>query len=415
MHSIYINAALAPGQAVIHAGDYEVVGPDPALGHAEVARLGVDMILIHYHHRHEFRGGGNKGLWGTLCQGGAKPDWAELDRVVASARAHFSRIGLYPIGWAHMVPRHLGETILDVDPETISDWVATVVGRYWEQVDLFPIFYEINVFDLFFRATHSHGYGAEEKRHIVESLTRSVEKVHEQYGSTAVSKLTAATFVELTESSFYWMSEGKLLELPRGSALLKAPLCPSDLLRTAKELDASGDVERHTPAIRQLLHQLVFWNADDSGARNTVGNDLRRLYAAGLIYDADENPDGPVRQMLAGWDAQPQNTYEYLLKRMVPAMRVPSTAACLENNYADFQNFRAEAAIPADTRRRVVGFVVDDVFKCTKQSGITSAVYPRETREEDGLRIATTPLTTSEMGAELGALTGRQWRIQKQR
>lgn len=414
MHSIHLNAALAPGQGTIHAGDYEVVGPDPALGHDVVADLGIDMILIHYHHRHEFKGGGNKGLWGTLCQGGAKPNWEELDRVVASARAHFPLLGLYPIGWAHMVPRHLGETILDVDPEIISDWVATVVGRYWQQVDLFPIFYEINVFDLFFRATHDHGYGPKQKHHILKSLTRSVEKVLERCGSAAVSKLTAATFVELTESSFYWMSEGKLLELPRGSALLEAPLCPSDLLETANELDAGDGKERHTRAIRQLLHQLVFWNADDSGAQNTVGNDLRRLHAAGLIYDADKNPDGPVHQMLAGWDAQPQNTYEYLLHRLAPTLRVPSTAACLEQNYVEFEDFRTDAAIPAETRSRVVGFVLDDVFKCTKQSGITSAVYPSETREEDGLRVATTPLGTSEMGARFGALARPQQRTRKQ-
>lgn len=50
--------------SLLFAGDYEVVGPDPALGHQEVAALGANMILIHYHHRHEFAGGGNKGLWG---------------------------------------------------------------------------------------------------------------------------------------------------------------------------------------------------------------------------------------------------------------------------------------------------------------------------------------------------------------
>ena len=70
---IHLNQAFSPGSRLIFAGDYEVVGPDPALGHRAVADLGVGMILIHYHHRHEFSGGGNKGLWGTLCQNGATP------------------------------------------------------------------------------------------------------------------------------------------------------------------------------------------------------------------------------------------------------------------------------------------------------------------------------------------------------
>ncbi|PJB05293.1 MAG: hypothetical protein CO125_09385, partial [Hydrogenophilales bacterium CG_4_9_14_3_um_filter_59_35] len=132
-----------PSQALFFAGDYEVVGPDPALGHQEVAALGANMILIHYHHRHEFVGGGNKGLWGTLGKEEGQVQWEELDSVVESARQHFAIVGLYPIGWAHMVPQRLGETVLDVDPEDVSDWVAQVVDRYHDKVDIFPIFYEL--------------------------------------------------------------------------------------------------------------------------------------------------------------------------------------------------------------------------------------------------------------------------------
>lgn len=42
----------------LFVGDYEVVGPDPALGIDVISGMGVGMILIHYHHRHEFQGGG---------------------------------------------------------------------------------------------------------------------------------------------------------------------------------------------------------------------------------------------------------------------------------------------------------------------------------------------------------------------
>ena len=398
---IHLNQAFTPGSRLIFAGDYEVVGPDPALGHRAVADLGVGMILIHYHHRHEFSGGGNKGLWGTLCQNGATHDWRELDRVVASANREFPLVGLYPIGWAHMVPRHFGETVLDVDPEAVSDWVAEVVDRYWQRIDLFPIFYEINVFDLFFRATHGHGYGDPEKQHILQCLVRSAEKVAARSGPEALSKLTAATFVELTQSSFYWMSEGKLLELPRGSALLEAPLCPFDLMNTAQALDIREGTDRCSSAMRQLLHQMVFWNADDSGAHNTVGDDLHRISKAGLIYDSKENPDGVVHVLIAGWDAQPQNTYEYLLRALIPDLAVPSPAACLNANYMDFAAFRDAPEISAETRRRVVGFVLDDVFKCTKQSGITSAVYPSERIDGTGRRVGGMPLTRSEIGVML--------------
>ncbi len=68
MTTVTLSESLIRHDDLIFAGDYEVVGPDPALGHATVSGLGVSMILIHYHHRHEFAGGGNKGLWGTLCQ-----------------------------------------------------------------------------------------------------------------------------------------------------------------------------------------------------------------------------------------------------------------------------------------------------------------------------------------------------------
>jgi hypothetical protein len=407
MKAVQLNESLIRNDELIFAGDYEVVGPDPALGHDTVASLGVSMILIHYHHRHEFAGGGNKGLWGTLCQMQNKPcneDWSELDRVVESAKERFPLVGLYPIGWAHMVPRHLGETVQDVDPEVVSDWVADVVDRYWKQVDVFPIFYEINVFDLFFRATHEQGYGDKERRHILQCLTRSTEKVEARSGRVALSKLTAATFVELTQSSFYWMSEGKLLELPRGSSLLEAPLCPADLLDIAKNEDTREGGSRHTKAMKQLLHQLIFWNADDSGANNTVGDDLYRVVNSGLIFDPVAYPEGVVHYVIAGWDAQPQNTYEYLLKVMRPDLPIPSPAECLDKNYEDFARFRENPLIPKAIRDRVVGFVLDDVFKCVKQSGITSAVFPTETIDASGLRIGSEPVHLSEIGGVLAAL-----------
>lgn len=407
MQDIKLNPAFRLHTDLIIAGDYEVVGPDPALGQDAVAALGVSMILIHYHHRHEFAGGGSKGLWGTVCGGRGQADardWDELDRVVASARRKFPRVGLYPIGWAHMVPRHLGETVQDVDPETVSDWVAEVVDRYWKQVDVFPIFYEINVFDLFFRATHGQGYGAEQRRHILQCLTRSVEKVGARSGPVALSKLTAATFVELTRSSFYWMSEGKLLELPRGSSLLEAPLCPADLLDIAKSEDLRENGSRHTGAMRQLLHQLIFWNADDSGAGDTVGDDLDRIVNSGLVYDPDHYPEGVVRYLIAGWDAQPQNTYEYLLRIMKPDVSVPSPAACLAENYRAFTRFKQDVAVPQAIRDRVVGFVLDDVFKCVKQSGVTSAVHPAESIDASRGRTASEPLHVSGIGRALAGI-----------
>lgn len=401
MKAVHLNSSLNRASGLIFAGDYEVVGPDPALGHETVAGLGVSMILIHYHHRHEFVGGGNKGLWGTLCR--AQPetggvDWCELDRVVASAKEKFPLVGLYPIGWAHMVPRHLGETVQDVDPEVVSDWIADVVDRYWKQVDVFPIFYEINVFDLFFRVTHGQGYGDRERRHILRCLTRSVEKVAARSGPVALSKLTAATFVELTKSSFYWMSEGKLLELPRGSSLLEAPLCPADLLDIAKKEDTREGGHRHTNAIKQLLHHLIFWNADDSGAENTVGDDLERIVHSGLIYDPDHYPEGVVHAVIAGWDAQPQNTYEYLLRVMRPDLLISAPATCLEKNYEEFVRFQEDPSIPRAIRNRIIGFVLDDVFKCMKQSGVTSAVYPTEKIEASGLRTGSGPIQVSEIG-----------------
>lgn len=57
MRSIQTNGSFFPHSKTIFGGDYEVVGPDPALGQEAVAALGAEMILIHYHHRHEFRGG----------------------------------------------------------------------------------------------------------------------------------------------------------------------------------------------------------------------------------------------------------------------------------------------------------------------------------------------------------------------
>ena len=398
MQPVIANSAFALGQDLLFAGDYEVVGPDPRLGHAEVAGLGVDMIFIHYHHRHEFEGGEPTGLWGSICPQSDTPDWDELDRTVKSAQASFRKVALYPVGWAHMIPARLGETVLDVDPEVLSDWVVKVVERYWHKVDLFPIFYEMNVFDLFFQATHGHAYGAEQKRHIVQCLCRCVEKVGAQLGPEALSKLTAGTFVELTQSSFYWMSEGKLLELPRGSVLINGALSPFDLLNTAQALNGEdGGSSRYTSAVRQLLHTLVFWNADDSGAPNTVRDDLQRLVAHGGVYDPIHNPEGFVHYLIAGWDAQPQNTYEYLLERMLPAHRVPTSAECLQHHFGAFDAYLTDQDVPEYVKPRLVGFVLDDVFKCRKQSGITSATIPAESIVGN-TRVASAPVTVTDIG-----------------
>lgn len=384
----------------LFAGDYEVVGPDPALGFDVVAGMGVGMVLIHYHHRHDFQGGANKGLWGTVSRGAGVPyRWDELDRVVASAREKFSKVGLYPVGWAHMIPHHLGETVLDVNPDVVGQWVSEVVVRYLNQVDVFPIFYELNVFDLFFRSTHGQPYQKEEKRHIIECLASSIDWVRKRCGDAAVDKLAAATFVELTESSFYWMSEGKLLELPRGSALLEAPLSPMDLVASARELDKESQQKRYEQDVKRLLAQLIFWNADDSGAGGTVGNDMYRIYGAGMLHDPSQNPEGFVHSVICGWDAQPQNTYEYLLKQLLPNFDVPSCAEQLERNWQGFIKFLGDPVIPASIRNMFRGFVLDDVFKCTKQSGITSAAYPHE-RMKHGVRHGEMPVRVSEIGKQ---------------
>lgn len=54
----------------LFAGDYEVVGPDPALGFDVVSGMGVGMVLIHYHHRHEFQGGGRIRAYGGQSAAG---------------------------------------------------------------------------------------------------------------------------------------------------------------------------------------------------------------------------------------------------------------------------------------------------------------------------------------------------------
>lgn len=404
MVSVIPNPAFSLGQEMLFAGDYEVVGPDPRLGHAEVASLGADMIFIHYHHRHEFEGGAANGLWGTLCSQSDDANWEELDRTVKSAKEHFRKVALYPVGWAHMVPSRLGETVLDVDPEILSDWVVRVVERYWQEIDLFPIFYEMNVFDLFFKATHGHAYGARQKEHIVKCLVRCAEKVKSQVGPKALAKLTAGTFVELTQSSFYWMSEGKLLELPRGSALIDGALSPLDLIKTAQGLDTNVGVDHHYASmVRQLLHTLVFWNADDSGAANLMHDDLLRLVAQGAIYDPDLNPDGFVHFLIAGWDAQPQNTYEYLLKRMLPEHSVPTSATCLELHFESFVDYLEDTALPEYVQSRLIGFVLDDIFKCKKQSGITSATIPTETVVGES-RVASAPVIITDIGTKYAQL-----------
>lgn len=406
MKRIVINKTLSDFRYPIFAGDHEVTGPTPWLGHAAVAELGCNLNLIHYHHRHEFEHGHAKGLWGTVCPEAGMYVWDELDRTVEDATTHFPLVGLYPIGWAHMVPQWLGETILDVPVDVAAEWVAKVVDRYHESVAVFPVFYELNVFDLFYRQTHRLPYDRTRKEHIVQILMRSFEMVVAQCGAEVASKLAAATFVELTRSSFYWMSEGKLLELPRGSSLLDAPLSPPDLLATARILDRRDTGVRHEQALRQLLHQVIFWNADDSGARDTVGDDLRRIYEAGW-FDPDE---GFARLVIAGWDAQPQNTYEYLLARMWPELHVPTTATCLLENYRTYCEFMSDDTVPLFVRSAIRGFVFDDIFKCRKQSGVTSAVYPTETLGPDGLRIGSMPLMSGMLSQAYREITGRHVR-----
>ncbi|MHB1951135.1 MAG: hypothetical protein ACYCQK_06630 [Acidiferrobacteraceae bacterium] len=395
-----LNERLTGHPERIFAGDYEVTGPEPWLGHAEVRSLGTDLVLLHYHHRHEFAGGRPRGLWGSVQVAPDRYSWDELDRLVDQATRRFPLVGLYPVGWAHMVPSFLGRSVLDIAPETVAEWVAAVVARYQETVAVFPVFYELNAFDLFHRATDQRHYGPAEKAHIVDILCQSYAAVATRSGARAASRVAAGTFVELTRSSFYWMSEGRLLELPRGSMLIEAALSPPDLLRTAQALDVErGDRAATERTIRQLLHQIIFWNADDSGAGNTVGDDLRRITAHRWIYDRVINPGGFAHVLIAGWDAQPQNTYEYLSQRIAPERYVEAAAECLQRQYDSFEGFVADRAIPKAQRDRVVGFVLDDVFKCCKQSGVTSAVHPDETIDaKTGLRRALDPPRVSAIG-----------------
>ncbi|PIY00832.1 MAG: hypothetical protein COZ23_06310 [Hydrogenophilales bacterium CG_4_10_14_3_um_filter_58_23] len=272
----------------------------------------------------------------------------------------------------------------------------------------------VTAFDLFFRATHHQPYGDKQKKHILDCLVLSARKVLASTGAKARDQLVAATFVELTNSGFYWMSEGKLLELPRGSAMLHAPLCPDDLIRTARQLDCGNSAGEYLETVGRLLTRLIFWNADDSGANDTVGDDLYRLYQSGMFFDSRFNSEGYVRQVIAGWDAQPQNTYEYLLKRMVPNLRVPAPAECLKHNFDGMLAFLGDDAIPQEVRNSVVGFVLDDIFKCTKQSGITSAIYPSETIEVSGMRNGSRPLHVSEIGAAYAEIIRAARHTQKQ-
>ena len=394
-----LNERLSGYPERIFAGDYEVVGPCPWLGQREVRSLGTNLVLLHYHHRHEFAGGHPQGLWGNVQEAPGRYSWSEVDRLVDETARRFPMVGLYPVGWAHMVPKFLGHTILEIPPDVIAEWVATVVERYQETIAVFPIFYEMNVFDLFYRATDARHYATAEKMRIVDILWRCHDAVCARSGEKVASRLTAGTFVELTHSSFYWMSEGKLLELPQGSALTEAALSPPDLLRTARALDVArsdGHVER---AIRQLLHQVIFWNADDSGADNTLGDDLKRLVSDGWVYDRTLNPEGFVHVLLPGWDAQPQNTYQYLSARIAPERYVESAAECLQRHYESLERFLSDPSVPKAYRDRIVGFVLDDVFKCQKQSGITSAVYPEETIDaQTGQRHAAEPVHISTLG-----------------
>ncbi|MHB1529015.1 MAG: hypothetical protein ACYDDA_01395 [Acidiferrobacteraceae bacterium] len=394
-----LNERLSGYPERIFAGDYEVVGPYPWLGQKEVRSLGTDLVLLHYHHRHEFVGGHRQGLWGNVQQAPGRYSWSEVDRLVNEAVRRFPMVGLYPVGWAHMVPKFLGRTILEISPDVIAEWVATVVERYQETIAVFPIFYEMNVFDLFYRATDTRHYATPEKMQIVDILWRCHEAVRARSGEKAASRLTAGTFVELTRSSFYWMSEGKLLELPHGSALIEAALAPPDLLRTARALDVErgGNHVEHT--IRQLLHQIIFWNADDSGADNTLGDDLRRLVSDGWVYDQTLNPEGFVHVLLPGWDAQPQNTYQHLSARIAPERYVASAAECLQRHHESLERFLSDPSVPKAYRDRIIGFVLDDVFKCQKQSGITSAVYPTETIDaQTGQRRTEEPVYVSALG-----------------
>ena len=95
MSDVLINKDIFEYGKQIFAGDYEVVGPDPTLGQKEVSQLGLSMIFIHYHHRHEFRDGGNKGLWGAICQGSDSTlQWEEIDQTVEKAKQLFPLVAL---------------------------------------------------------------------------------------------------------------------------------------------------------------------------------------------------------------------------------------------------------------------------------------------------------------------------------
>ena len=98
------------------------------------------------------REGRTRGYGESQPREGAPYRWDELDRVVASARRNFPRWGSIPSA-GHTWFRTSWRTVLDVNPDVVGQWVGEVVERYLNQVDVFPIFYELNVFDLFFRST----------------------------------------------------------------------------------------------------------------------------------------------------------------------------------------------------------------------------------------------------------------------
>jgi hypothetical protein len=89
---------------------------------------------------------------------------------------------------------------------------------------------------------------------------------------------------------------------------------------------------------------------------------------------------------------------------MRPDLSIPSPAMCLDKNYEDFTRFREDPLIPKAIRDRVIGFVLDDVFKCVKQSGVTSAVFPTEKMDASGLRTGGEPVQVSEIGGTLAAI-----------
>ena len=321
-----------------------------------LAEAGARFVLLNLG-QHNDASARRQGLWGRVQRSSGRFSWEELDRRVEAAVAAFPLVGLHPLGSLEDVPDSLGNNLLDVPPDATAEWVGRVVSRYSDRIAVFPLLDRLNTLDAHYRLRRGQALSAPQKQHIVASLTACVAAVGALAGERAVSLLAAGTFVEWTHSSFWGLTDGRLLELPRGSALHAGPLAPLDLLRTARSMDAQtgrDDVQR---GIRQLLHQLLFWNADDSGAENTVGQDLCRLVTEQWLYDRTLNPQGFVHLVVAGWDAQAQGTLRYLAEKIVPRHYVEPPGTCLHRQHESFEHFLHSPTVPHLYRARVVGFV----------------------------------------------------------